>query len=173
MTHEAKEVTPVQKRVFVAVILVIWPRFKTQGISSRGKKVHLSASVLTQGTSHHYCLGFDTNRGIKYVKNLKKNSKMAKTCKNTRKQNMWASLENAFITIRGSPCVSTTINENHLQVQRLVDPERNSASSQNLNTSRVQNLMPTTIKSTIMWSSPAPKHEETQQDEPQPYRKNT
>jgi len=38
----------------------------------------------------------------------------------------------------------------------------NSASSQNLNTSRVQNLVPTTITSTIMWSSPAPKREETQ-----------
>ena len=49
----------------------------------------------------------------------------------------------------------------------------NSASSQNLNTLCVQNLVPTTITSTIMWSSPAPKREETQQEEPQPYWKNT
>jgi len=84
-----------------------------RGISSRGKKVHLSASVLTRGISHHYYLGFDTNRGIKYVKNKKK-IEMAETCKNTSKQ------------------------------------KYNSASSQNLNTLRVQNLMPTTITSTIM-----------------------
>jgi len=98
---------------------------------------------------------------------------MVETCKNTSKQNMWASLKNASITIRGSPCVSTTINRNHLQVQRLVDPERNSASSQNLNTSHVQNLVPTTIQSTTMWSSPAQKREEMQEYESQPYRKNT
>jgi len=62
--------SPVQKRVFAAVILVIWPQFKTRGISSRGKKVHLSALVLTRGISHHYCLGSDTKQGIQYVKIL-------------------------------------------------------------------------------------------------------
>jgi len=49
----------------------------------------------------------------------------------------------------------------------------NSASSQNLNNLRVQNLVPTTITSTIMWSSPTLKCEETEKDKPQPYRKNT
>ena len=57
---------------------------------------------------------------------------MVETCKNTSKHNMWASLENASIIIRRSPYVSTTINRNHLRVLRLIDPERNSASSQNI-----------------------------------------
>jgi len=59
----------VQERLSAAVILVIWPRFKTRGICNRGKKGYLSASVLNLGISHHYCLGSESNRGIICIKN--------------------------------------------------------------------------------------------------------
>jgi len=100
---------------------------------------------------------------------------MDETCKNMSKHNMWASLENASITIHRSPCVSTTINGNQFAKHHHGHRRQPIAEKREYlpTTSRIQNLVPTTIQSTTIHSSPTPKCEETQQDKPQPYRKST
>jgi len=58
---------------------------------------------------------------------------------------------NASITICRSPSVSTTINGNHLWVQRLVDLERSSTSSRNITTLIIVNLQ---LKNASLYPAP-------------------
>jgi len=47
----------VHERIYVAVMLTLWPLFKIRGIYYRGKRGYLSASVHTWGIFNNYCLG--------------------------------------------------------------------------------------------------------------------